>query len=148
MWKEFKKFAMKGNVIDLAVGVVIGGAFGRIVTSLVNDIVMPLIGLIVGKVNLSNLFITLGEGDFRTIEEAKEAGVATLNYGLFLNNILDFVIIAFSIFLVVKQINRVKKRQEKPVPVATKNCHYCYSTIHLKATKCPHCTADLSLTEE
>ena len=101
MWKEFKAFAMKGNVIDLAVGVIIGGAFGKIVSSLVNDIIMPLVGLLIGKLDFSNLFITLGDGSFKTLAEAKEAGVATLNYGLFINNIIDFLIVAFSIFIIM-----------------------------------------------
>lgn len=146
MLKEFKEFAMKGNVIDLAVGVIIGGAFGKIVTSLVNDIVMPLVGLLVGKNTFTNLFITLGDGTFKTIEEAKKANVPTLNYGLFLNNVLDFLIIAFSIFIVIKQINRFKKKKEEVVEapkVKTKLCKYCYTDVHIHATRCPHCTSEL-----
>lgn len=144
MWREFKEFAMKGNVIDLAVGVVIGAAFGKIVSSLVDDIVMPLIGLLLGKIDFTNLFIVLGEGTFNTIEEAKKAGVATINYGLFINNIIDFLIIAFSIFLVIKQINRFKRKKEEPTPAATtKLCQYCYSEIPIKATKCAHCTSEV-----
>jgi large conductance mechanosensitive channel len=143
MLKEFKEFAMKGNVVDLAVGVIIGGAFGKIVTSLVNDIVMPLVGLLMGKVDFSNLFIAFGDGTFRTIEEAKEAGISTLNYGLFINSIIDFLIISFSIFIVVKQVNRFSKKKEKPAPVTTKKCKYCFSEIHIEATKCPHCTSSL-----
>lgn len=143
MLKEFKEFAMKGNIVDLAVGVVIGGAFGKIVTSLVNDIVMPLVGLLMGKVDFSNLFIALGSGDFKTIQEAKSAGVATINYGLFINNIIDFLIVAFSIFIVIKQINRFsKKKEEKPVE-NKKKCPYCYSEIHINATKCPNCTGEI-----
>lgn len=143
MWKEFKVFALKGNVVDLAVGVVIGGAFGKIVTSLVNDIIMPLIGLMVGNVDFKNLFVTLGEGKFATIAAANEAGVATLNYGLFLNNILDFLIIAFSIFIVIKQLNRFTKKKAEPVAilVTTKKCGFCYSEIHKDASRCPHCTS-------
>lgn len=141
MWKEFKAFAMKGNVMDLAVGVVIGGAFGKIVTSLVNDIIMPLVGLLMGRVNLSNLFIVLGKGEYKTIAEAKSAGVATLNYGLFINNIIDFLIIAFSVFIVVKQLNRLTKRKKEDTKVTTKKCKYCFSQIHLEATRCPHCTS-------
>ena len=144
MWKDFKAFAMRGNVIDLAVGVVIGGAFGKIVSSLVNDIIMPLIGLLLGKLDFTNLFITLGEGSFKTLGEAKEAGVATLNYGLFINNIIDFLIIAFSIFIVIRQINRMPKKKEEPVPAKTKACKYCFSEIHVDASKCPHCTSDLN----
>lgn len=146
MLKEFKEFAMKGNVIDLAVGVIIGGAFGKIVTSLVNDIVMPLVGLLLGKVDFSNLFIPLGSGTFATIEEAKQANVATLNYGIFINNIVDFLIITFSIFFVIKQLSRFKKtgeaKDEAVIP-DTKQCRYCYSEINKDATRCPHCTSIL-----
>lgn len=146
MWKEFKAFAMKGNIIDLAIGVVIGGAFGKIVTSLVNDIIMPLVGLLLGKINFANLFIILGDGDFQTIEEAKNASVPTLNYGLFINNVIDFLIVAFSIFLVIRQLNRFKRKKEEvvePEPPSTKQCKYCYTEINLAATRCPHCTSVL-----
>ena len=144
MWKEFKKFAMKGNIIDLAIGVVIGGAFGKIVTSLVNDIIMPLVGLLLGKVDFSNLFIALGDGEFQTIKEAEAAGIGTLNYGLFINNIIDFLIIAFSIFFVIRQLNRfTKKEEQKEVVPTSKSCLYCYTDIPIKATRCPHCTSDL-----
>ncbi len=142
MWKEFKEFALKGNVIDLAIGVIIGGAFGKIVTSLVNDIIMPLVGLLVGKVDFSNLFLVLGNGHFKSIEEAKKAGVVTLNYGIFINNIIDFLIVAFSIFFVIKQINRLSKEKVLEAP-STKICPYCYTEIHIKASRCPHCTAIL-----
>ncbi len=145
MIKEFKEFALKGNVIDLAVGVIIGGAFGKLITSLVNDIIMPLIGLLLGKVDFSNLFLTLGDGVFKTVADAKTAGVATLNYGLFLNSILDFVIIAFSIFLVIKQMNRLKPKKVEPivVPANIRSCPYCFSEVHTNATRCPHCTSEL-----
>lgn len=143
MFKEFKEFAMKGNVLDLAIGVVIGGAFGKIVTSLVNDIIMPLVGLLVGKVDFSNLFIAFGEGTFNTLEEAKELGIPTLNYGLFINSVIDFLIISFSIFLVVRQVNRFTRKKEEPAPVTTKKCTYCFSKIHIDATRCPHCTSSL-----
>ncbi|MBL4934202.1 large conductance mechanosensitive channel protein MscL [Clostridium sp. YIM B02515] len=145
MWKEFKQFAMKGNVVDLAVGVVIGGAFGKIVSSLVSDIVMPLIGLLVGRLDFTNWFIPLKAGNFNTLEEAKKAGVATINYGVFLNNVLDFLIIAFSIFIVIKQINRFTRKKEapEPAPAKTKLCKYCYSEIHVDATRCPHCTSEV-----
>jgi len=147
MWKEFKEFAMKGNVIDLAIGVIIGGAFGKIVTSLVNDIIMPLVGLLLGKVDFSNLFITLGDGEFDTIAQAQEAKVPTLNYGLFINNVIDFLIVAFSIFIVVKQINRftkkVKAKEEVIEEKKTKLCKYCFTDIHKDATRCPHCTSVL-----
>ncbi|MGN7471134.1 large conductance mechanosensitive channel protein MscL [Brevibacillus sp. SAFN-007a] len=144
MLKEFKEFALKGNVLDLAIGVVIGGAFGKIVTSLVNDILTPLIGLLLGKVDFSNLFITLSGGDYNTLAEAKAGGAATLNYGLFLNTVIDFVIIAFSIFLVVKQLNRFKRKQAaEKAPETTKECPYCITAIPIKATRCPHCTSML-----
>lgn len=141
MWKEFKDFAMRGNMLDLAVGVVIGGAFGKIISSLVSDIIMPLIGLMLGKVDFTNLFITLGDGTFNTLADAKKAGVATINYGLFLNNILDFLIIAFSIFIVIKQINRFTKKEQPPAPATTKACKYCFTEIHMDATRCPNCTS-------
>lgn len=145
MLKEFKAFALKGNVVDLAVGVIIGGAFGKIVSSLVSDIIMPLLGLLLGnRSDFKNLFITLGKGSFKTIEAAKEAGVATLNYGLFLNNVLDFLIIAFSIFIVVKQINRFTKKKEAPAPATTKICSFCFSEVHKDASRCPHCTSELN----
>jgi large conductance mechanosensitive channel len=143
--KEFKNFAMKGNVVDLAVGVVIGAAFGKIVASLVNDILMPLVGLLLGKVDFSNLFIPLAKGSYKTIEAAKAAGVATVNYGIFINNIIDFLIVAFSIFLVIRAFNRIPKikKEEAPAPVTTKKCQYCYSEIHIDATRCPHCTSEV-----
>jgi len=143
MWREFKEFAMKGNIIDLAIGIIIGSAFGKIISSLVNDIIMPLASLIIGKVDFSNLFITLGEGNFKTIEEAKKAGVATLNYGLFINTVVEFLIISFSIFIFVKQINRFTKKKEKEEAKTTKQCPYCYSEIHIEAKRCPHCTSQL-----
>ena len=142
MWKEFKLFAMKGSVMDLAVGVIIGGAFGKIVTSLVNDIIMPLLGLLFGKIDFTNLFITLGSGKFNTIAEAQKAAVPTLNYGIFINNAIQFLIIAFSIFIVIKQINRFsKKKQEVEPEVTTKKCMYCFTQIPIEATRCPHCTS-------
>lgn len=146
MWKEFRDFAMKGNIVDMAVGVVIGGAFGKIVTSLVNDIIMPSVGLLVGKIDFSNLFVTLGGGQYKTLAQAKAAGAATLNYGLFINNILDFLIIAFSIFMVIRQLSRFSRKKEEPKPVSTKKCKYCYSEIHIDATRCPHCTSEIAKT--
>ncbi len=144
MFKEFKEFAMKGNVVDLAVGVVIGGAFGKIVTSLVNDIIMPLVGLLIGGVDFTNLFITLDGSNFSTLVEAQEAGAATLNYGLFIGAIIDFLIISFSIFMVIRQINKLKKKEEVVVEeVTTKECNYCHTEIPIKATRCPHCTSNL-----
>ncbi|HSN58325.1 MAG TPA: large conductance mechanosensitive channel protein MscL [Clostridiaceae bacterium] len=141
-WKEFKEFAMKGNVMDLAVGIIIGGAFGKIISSLVSDIIMPLVGMVMGNVDFANRFIILGDGAFKTVAEAKAAGVATLNYGLFINNIIDFLIIALSIFIVVKQLNRFKKKEEAAEP-STKKCNYCLSEIPLEATRCPNCTSQL-----
>lgn len=145
MWKEFRDFAMKGNIVDLAIGVIIGGAFGKIVTSLVSDIIMPLVGMLMGKVDFSNLFIPLGSGQFKTLEEAKKAGVATLNYGIFINNIIDFLIVAFAIFFVIKQLSRFTKKKESKESIsespATKQCRYCYSEINKDATRCPHCTS-------
>ena len=147
MWKEFKEFAMKGNVIDLAIGVVIGGAFGKIVTSLVNDIIMPVVGSLVGKVDFSNLYINLSGQQFNSLQEAQAAGAATINYGLFLNNLINFLIIAFSIFIVIKQINKLKnftmKKEEVKVEATEKDCPYCCTKIDIKATRCPHCTAVL-----
>lgn len=145
MLKEFKEFAMKGNVIDLAIGVIIGVAFGKIVTSFVNDVLMPPLGKLLGNIDFTNLFIVLGEGTFATLEEAKTAGVSTLNYGLFINTVVDFVIVAFAIFISIKQINRFtkKKVEEKPVEPTTKTCNYCFSTINIKAIKCPNCTSVL-----
>ncbi|HAT4308787.1 TPA: large conductance mechanosensitive channel protein MscL [Clostridium perfringens] len=147
MWKEFKEFAMKGNVIDLAIGVVIGGAFGKIVTSLVNDIIMPVVGSLVGKVDFSNLYINLSGQQFNSLQEAQAAGAATINYGLFLNNLINFLIIAFSIFIVIKQINKLKnftkKKEEVQVEDTEKDCPYCYTKIDIKATRCPHCTSVL-----
>ena len=142
MLKEFKAFAMRGNVMDLAVAVVIGGAFGKIVTSMVNDVLMPVIGLFLGRVDFSNLFITLGEGTFETLADAQKAGVPTLNYGVFLNTVVQFLIVAFAVFLVVKQMNRL----QKPAPAAaptTKDCPFCATSIPIAATRCPHCTSQL-----
>ncbi|MBF7097401.1 large conductance mechanosensitive channel protein MscL [Alkalibacter mobilis] len=146
MLKEFKAFALKGNMIDLAVGIIIGGAFGKIVTSLVNDIIMPLVGMLVGNMDFTNLFVVLSEGNFATLEEAQAAGALTLNYGLFINNIVDFLIIAFSIFLVIKKLNSLKKKEEEATPPAnTKTCPYCFEEINKDATRCPRCTSELSI---
>lgn len=142
MFKEFKVFAMRGNVMDLAIGIVIGAAFGKIVTSFVNDILMPPIGLLLGKVDFSNLFIDLSGKGYQTLELAKAAGAPTINYGSFLNTVIDFIIVAFAIFLVVRQLNKLKPKVEE-VPT-TRECTYCLSKIPLKATKCPHCTSDLA----
>lgn len=143
MWKEFRDFAMRGNVVDLAIGIIIGAAFGKIVTSFVNDILMPPIGILLGKVDFSNLFINLSGTPYNSLAEAKAAGAATINYGLFVNNIIDFVIVAFAVFLLVRQVNRLTKKPEAAVAPTTKECPYCASTIALKATRCPHCTSEL-----
>lgn len=145
MFAEFKKFVMRGNVLDLAVAVIIGGAFGSIVTSLVNDIIMPPIGMLLGKINFKDLFINLSGTPYASLADAQAAGAATINYGNFINTIINFLIIAFVIFLIVRAFNKMKKPEEAPVPAAptTKECPYCLSTIPLKATRCPHCTSQL-----
>lgn len=141
MWKDFKKFALKGNVIDLAVAVIIGGAFGKIVNSLVNDIIMPPLGLILGRVDFSELYINLSSNTYKSLKDAKDAGAPIISYGVFLNNIIQFLIIAFSIFIVIKQLDRFKKKEEK---IETeKKCPYCFTNIPIKATRCPHCTSVL-----
>lgn len=142
MLKEFKEFAMRGNVIDLAIGVIIGGAFGKIVSSFVADVIMPLIGLLLGGVDFSNLFVNLGAEKYATLAAAQEAGAPTLNYGIFINAVVDFLIVAFVIFLVVKGINKM----QKPVPAAaptTKKCPYCFTEISIEAKRCPNCTSQL-----
>jgi len=142
MFKEFKEFIMRGNVLDLAVGIVIGAAFGKIVTSLVTDIVMPPIGIVLGKVDFSNLFIDLSDKHYPTVAAAKAAGAATINYGLFLNTLVDFLIVAFVIFIVVKQANRFKRLPAAASPT-TKECPFCRTMIPLQATRCPNCTSQL-----
>jgi large conductance mechanosensitive channel len=144
MLKEFKEFAMRGNVLDMAVGIIIGAAFGRIITSVVSDILMPPIGLLLGKVDFGNLYVNLSGGTYTSLADAKAAGAATINYGMFINAIIDFVIVAFVIFMLVRQINRLK-RQPEAIPVAptTKDCPYCLSAVPLKATRCPFCTSEL-----
>ena len=135
MLKEFKEFAMRGNVVDMAVGIIIGAAFGKIVTSLVNDVIMPPIGLLLGNVDFSNLALTLKE-------KSAEAEAVTLNYGMFINTVLDFLIVAFAIFMIIKQINRLKKQEPAP-EASTKDCPRCFSSIPIQATRCPHCTSEL-----
>lgn len=139
MFKEFKEFAVKGNVIDLAVGLIIGAAFGKIVSSFVSDLLMPPIGLALGKVDFSNLYINLSSTAYTSLSEAKKAGAATINYGLFINTVIDFTITAFAIFLVVKFTNRLRKAPES----STKTCPFCASTIPLAAKKCGFCTSNL-----
>jgi large conductance mechanosensitive channel len=143
MWKEFREFAMRGNVVDLAIGIIIGAAFGKIVTSLVNDILMPPIGVLLGKVDFSNLFINLSGQHYASLAEAKTAGAATLNYGVFINNVIDFLIVAFAVFIVMREINRLTKKAEAEPTPTTKDCPYCLSKIALKAIRCPQCTSEL-----
>lgn len=143
MLKEFKEFAMKGNVVDMAIGIIIGGAFGKIISSLVSDVLMPPIGMLLGNVDFSNLFVSLSGGAFESLAKAKEAGAPTINYGLFIGTIIDFVIIAFVIFMLVKQMNRLKPAPAPAPPPATKDCPLCLSAIPIKATRCAHCTAEL-----
>lgn len=151
MLKEFKEFAMRGNVVDMAVGIIIGAAFGTIVTSLVADILMPPVGLLLGNIDFANLFIVLKEGakasgPYASLAAAKAAGAVTINYGLFINTIISFLIVAFAVFLLVRSINRLKRQEEVPPPVpTTKECSHCFSAIPIKATRCPHCTSDLKV---
>jgi large conductance mechanosensitive channel len=148
MFKEFKEFAVKGNVVDMAVGIVIGAAFGSIVTSFVNDVIMPPIGLLLGNVDFTNLFLVLKEGKlpapYEGLAAAKAAGAVTMNIGVFINTIISFLIVAFAVFLVVKNVNRLK-REEKAPPAApsTKECPFCLSAIPIKAVRCPHCTSEV-----
>jgi large conductance mechanosensitive channel len=144
MFKEFKEFAMRGNVIDLAVGFIIGAAFGKIVTSLVQDIIMPPIGLALKRVNFSSLFIALDGKHYDTLAEAQKAAAPTLNYGLFLNNVIDFVIVAFCVFLLVQQMNRLTKKPEPAAAPTTKECSQCAMTIPINAKRCPHCTSQVA----
>jgi large conductance mechanosensitive channel len=146
MLKEFKEFAMRGNVVDMAVGIIIGAAFGGIIKSLVADVIMPPIGLLLGGVDFSDLFINLSDGDYASLAEAQEAGAATINLGVFINTILNFIIVAFAIFLLIRAINRLKKEEEaapEPEPTA-KECPFCCSEVPIKATRCGHCTSELS----
>ena len=149
MLKEFKEFAMRGNVIDMAVGIIIGGAFGTIVKSLVNDVIMPPIGLLLGGVDFSDLFLTLKEGavagPYTTLASAQEAGAVTVSYGLFINAVISFLIVAFSVFLLIRSINRFKRDEETPAEAPTeKACTYFLSNIPIKATRCGHCTSELA----
>jgi large conductance mechanosensitive channel len=148
MWKEFREFALRGNVVDMAVGIVIGAAFGTIVTSLVNDVLMPPIGLLLGGVDFSNLFIVLKYGapavPYATLADAEAAGAVTINYGLFFNAIISFLIVALAIFLIIRALNRAKREEEQVAEeVTTKECPYCRSAVALEATRCAYCTSDL-----
>ncbi len=146
MFKEFREFIARGSVLDLAIGVIIGAAFGKIVTSLVDDIIMPPIGLLLGRVDFTNLFIDLSGQAYPSLEAAKAAGAPTINYGLFINTLIQFVIIAFVLFLIIRQANRLKRTEEAPAP-APRNCPYCQEAIPLKATRCGHCTSELAVTK-
>lgn len=145
MWKEFKAFVMRGNVLDLAVAVIIGAAFGRIISSLVGDVLMPPIGRVIGKVDFGGLYINLSGTSYPSLAAAKAAGAATINYGVFLNAMVDFLIVAFVLFLVIRTANRMQLALAKPVapPLATRDCPYCCSAIPVKATRCGYCTSNL-----
>jgi large conductance mechanosensitive channel len=148
MLKEFREFIMRGNVVDMAVGIIIGAAFGSIVQSLVNDVIMPPIGLVLGGVDFANFFIMLKEGSpappYASLADAQAAGAVTLNYGLFINAVISFLIVALAIFFLVRAVNQLQREEEAPAPApTTKECPFCLSTIALKATRCPHCTSDL-----
>jgi large conductance mechanosensitive channel len=148
MLKEFKEFAMKGNVLDMAVGIIIGAAFGTIIGSLVADVIMPPIGLLLGNVDFSNLFLVLKEGKvagpYASLAAAKAAGAVSINIGVFINTVINFIIVAFAIFLLIRNVNRMKRKEEAPPSVpTTKECPYCFTTIPIKASRCPHCTSEL-----
>jgi large conductance mechanosensitive channel len=144
MLKEFKEFAMRGNVLDMAVGIIIGAAFGKIVSSFVADIVMPPLGMLLGRMDFSQLFIALNGQDYASLAAAKEAGAPTLNYGLFVNTVLDFVLVAFAVFLLVKAVNTARRKEEAaPAEPTTKKCPRCLSEIPIAATRCAHCTSDV-----
>ncbi len=149
MIKEFRDFAMRGNVVDMAVGIIIGAAFGTIVTSLVSDIIMPPIGLLLGNVDFSNLFAVIKEGvqvgPYASLADAAKAGAVTINYGMFINRIISFLIVAFAIFMLIRGMNKLKRAEAPaPVEVTTKECDYCFTAIPLKAKRCPHCTSPLA----
>ena len=142
MLKEFKAFAMRGNVLDMAVGIILGGAFGKIVTSLVQDLLMPPIGLLLGEVDFSSMFLSLTGRHYASLAAAKEAGAPTMNYGVFMNTVLDFLIVAFAVFLLVRQVNRLRREEPLPAP-STKDCTFCQTSIPVKAVRCPNCTSEL-----
>ena len=150
MLKEFKEFAMRGNVVDMAVGIIIGAAFGTIVKSLVSDIIMPPIGLLLGNVDFTNLFSVLKEGaktagPYASLADAQAVGAVTINYGVFINTIISFIIVGFAVFMVIRSVNRLKKEEEVPAEPTTKDCPYCLTSISIKATRCPNCTSKLTL---
>jgi large conductance mechanosensitive channel len=144
MWKEFKEFVVRGNVVDLSVGFIVGAAFGKIVSSLVNDVLMPPVGMVLGRIDFSNLFINLSGGNYPTLAEAQAAGAATINYGVFLNTVIEFLIVALALFLLIHQINRLQRPPlALPTAPTTKLCPYCSTEIPIKATRCPNCTSQL-----
>lgn len=148
MLKEFKEFAMRGNVVDMAVGIIIGGAFGTIVKSLVADVIMPPVGLLLGGVDFSDLFVTLKEGaaagPYPTLQAAQEAGAVVISYGVFINAVLSFLIVAFAVFLLIRRINQLRREEEAlPVEPTSKDCQYCFRPVPIKATRCPHCTSEI-----
>jgi large conductance mechanosensitive channel len=148
MFKEFKEFAMRGNVVDMAVGIIIGGAFGTIVKSLVSDVIMPPIGLLLGGVDFSELFLVLKEGStpspYVALAEAQAAGAVTINYGVFINSVISFIIVAFAVFMLIKSLNKLKREEEAPAVEPTeKECPYCFTNIPIKAIRCPHCTSEV-----
>ncbi len=148
MLKEFKEFAMRGNVVDMAVGIIIGGAFGTIVKSLVSDVIMPPIGLLLGGVDFSELFLVLKEGStpspYVALADAQAAGAVTINYGVFVNSVISFIIVAFAVFMLIKTLNKLKREEEAPAVEPTeKDCPYCFTGIPIKATRCPHCTSEI-----
>lgn len=147
MLKELKEFAMRGNVIDMAVGIIIGAAFGTIVKSFVSDVIMPPIGLLLGNVDFANLFVVLKEGalagPYAALADAQAAGAVTLNYGVFINTVISFIIVAFAVFMVIRSMNQMKRKEEAPAEPKTKECPHCFTNIPIKATRCPHCTTQL-----
>jgi large conductance mechanosensitive channel len=148
MFKEFREFAMRGSVLDMAVGIIIGAAFGAIVSSLVADVIMPPIGLLLGRVDFANLYVTLMSGPtpgpYASLAAAQQAGAVTLNYGMFVNKVISFLIVAFALFLIIRSMNRMKRKAEAPAPApATKDCPYCATAVPVKAVRCPHCTSEL-----
>lgn len=149
MLKEFKEFAMRGNVVDMAVGIIIGGAFATIVKSLVADVIMPPIGLLLGGVDFTDLFILLKEGStaapYATLAAAQEAGAVVISYGVFINAVISFLIVAFAVFLLIRSINRLRREEDAPpAEPTTKDCQFCFSSVSIKATRCPHCTSEIA----
>jgi large conductance mechanosensitive channel len=145
MFKEFREFAMRGNVLDMAVGIIIGASFGKIVNSAVEDVIMPPLGKLIGGVDFSNLFVALSAEQYQSLATAKAAGAATINYGIFLNTVINFLIVAFAVFLLIRGVNQLKRKEAiapAPTPME-KACGFCYSLISIRATRCPHCTSQL-----